>query len=547
VDWGTASANVRRAGWLRSISAPQAVFLLGVVLGMVVRRWQMLGRDMVLYVDSRDYVDGARASWLSADLWVGRRPPGMLVLFKLIGGDTGTFAIVTVSAAAVGWAALAAVVVWALGRAGGRLVPAIAGVVILTFSLSTPVTMWDRSVLSESLAIALLAVACAAVVIIAVAPTGRRAAALIAVLALWASLRDSHTAVLAIGGIGLLAVLVARHVHRRDDSGGRPVYPLLVLGVGLLVLVLLSGIGSSRGERHVVPLQHVFEVRVLPYPDRVTWFAGHGMPQADKFVGPEVVAPVESPGLPTAVQLDVEDASLRPWFEWLRADGRTTFARWVAAHPTYILTEPFRSPERGLNFEWGDRMAYAPEDLRRVPAVDRVLDLPTPVVGVVAVGVVVWVCLRRAWRPAVVAALVTAALAVPHGLFAWHSDGIETTRHLTVPALQFHLGTLVAVVAALSTEVTRSRRQIATSSDTCSGPAPPGTDGDEPVDTTVRDARPEFVLARRKDESRSRSSSVRRAAGLVERRARRQDEGKARDEAAENTRRRPPRDEPTLR
>jgi len=37
---------------------------------------------------------------------------------------------------------------------------------------------------------------------------------------------------------------------------------------------------------------------------------------------------------------------------------------------------------------------------------------------------------------------------VPHGLFAWHSDGMETARHLVVPALQLHLGVLLMAIGA---------------------------------------------------------------------------------------------------
>ncbi len=57
-------------------SVPGVVFVSGVVAGVVVRCWQVVGREMVLYVDSSDYVEGAQAPWLSAELWMGPRPPG---------------------------------------------------------------------------------------------------------------------------------------------------------------------------------------------------------------------------------------------------------------------------------------------------------------------------------------------------------------------------------------------------------------------------------------------------------------------------------------
>ena len=44
---------------------------------------------------------------------------------------------------------------------------------------------------------------------------------------------------------------------------------------------------------------------------------------------------------------------------------------------------------------------------------------------------------------------MTALLALPHGAVAWHSDGMETARHLVVPALQLHLGVLLMVIGLL--------------------------------------------------------------------------------------------------
>jgi hypothetical protein len=42
----------------------------------------------------------------------------------------------------------------------------------------------------------------------------------------------------------------------------------------------------------------------------------------------------------------------------------------------------------------------------------------------------------------VLAGVAAVALAVPHALVSWHSDGTETARHLVVPVLQLHLGAL---------------------------------------------------------------------------------------------------------
>ncbi|MGH9290086.1 MAG: hypothetical protein ACRD0V_17630 [Acidimicrobiales bacterium] len=72
--------------------------------------------------------------------------------------------------------------------------------------------------------------------------------------------------------------------------------------------------------------------------------------------------------------------------------------------------------------------------------------------GVVAVAAT-WATWRRRWgSPLLLVGAVTVALAAPHGLVSWHTDGMETARHLAVPALQLYPGALLMVLGVLSSE-----------------------------------------------------------------------------------------------
>jgi hypothetical protein len=79
---------------------------------------------------------------------------------------------------------------------------------------------------------------------------------------------------------------------------------------------------------------------------------------------------------------------------------------------------------------------------------DRCVD-PAPVGGAGVVAVAALVATRRGrWRsPLVFVGAATVVLAVPHALVSWHSDGMDTARHLMVPALQLYLGTLLMCTA----------------------------------------------------------------------------------------------------
>jgi hypothetical protein len=72
------------------------------------------------------------------------------------------------------------------------------------------------------------------------------------------------------------------------------------------------------------------------------------------------------------------------------------------------------------------------------------------VILAVAAVVAAWATRRRRWgSPLVLVGAATVALALPHGLVSWHSDGMETARHLMVPALQLYLGALLMVLGVL--------------------------------------------------------------------------------------------------
>jgi hypothetical protein len=436
---------------------PAATLLFGAaaVVGGLVRWWQVHGTTTLKWNDTADFLASSRASWWSQELWVGSRPPLVPVVLKLVDGDLRLFIAFQCVVAALCWAALVAAV-WAV--VGGRRGPYVAAGLILAFSLTVPVVMWDQSALSESLAVSLLALTVAAGLQLAARPSRGAVINLLVVTAVWLMVRDSPAVVALLGGTALVGVLAVRHGRARRRGEARPPLrtPVAALAVGALVLGLAATAASSHGQRHVYPLRNVLEVRILPYPERVRWFADHGMPQAEEFVGEGARRPFEEAGRAPVVYIADGHPDLGPWFAWLAEDGRATFARWVVTHPWYVLDEPFRTPERTFNNAGGDRSFYASAHQRRVPLVDRLLAPRTWVVAGVLLLAVGYAIGRRRVTPALVTGAVTASLAVPHGLLAWHLDGMETARHVIVPALQFHLGVLLVVIGLLPAAV-RSR------------------------------------------------------------------------------------------
>jgi hypothetical protein len=79
---------------------------------------------------------------------------------------------------------------------------------VVAFACTVPVTMWERSVLSESLAASGLALTLAATLQLARGVTVPRVVAVLAAAALWLITRDSHAAVVLIAAVAVGVGLV---------------------------------------------------------------------------------------------------------------------------------------------------------------------------------------------------------------------------------------------------------------------------------------------------------------------------------------------------
>jgi hypothetical protein len=436
------------------------VFAGSVALVAAARVWQIAGRGAVWWNDSADFLASAGTGLFSVERWAGSRTAAAPLVLSLARFEPRTYVNWQAAIAVVCWAALATSVWTVIEGKRARWLGALA---VVAFSCTVPVTMWERSVLSESLGASTLALVLAAALQLVRGVSGRRVAAVLAASALWLITRDSHASVVVVAAVALGVGLVVVEWRRgKDDTTerDRAVGALILLACWLFTLGAASWVAASHGNRYAYPLRNVFEARVLPYPDRVAWFADHGMPQAERFVGPDALAPVVGGGgqAPVTYVAD-DDPSMREWLAWVGRDGRGAFAAWVATHPGYLVTEPLRDPERTFNNARGDRDLYAPVDQREVPLVTDVLVPNRWVALAIVAAVAVWATRRRRWgSPLVLVGAATVALAAPHGLVSWHSDGMETARHLAIPALQLHLGALLMVLGAFGP---RSARDVA--------------------------------------------------------------------------------------
>lgn len=307
-----------------------------------------------------------------------------------------------------------------------RLRPAVFAVV-LAFSLTTEVVIWDTLLLSESVTFALCALLIAAWLLLVRSPRPLWAAAVLVLSLLWAFARDTNAYVLVVVAV-LAALTLVRVEHRRLK---------LVLALGCCAIFLLDYGSAQAGKRWFHPMVDIVDHRVLATPSMERYFVAHGF-------DPNSNWPVGS---------------------WIRDRSQGVYTRYLLTHPGYVLTAPFHGSQQALYSTSGNAASLIDPSVaiyndnaghRFLPLTSRLEPILFPR-GIALVCALLALTLAAAgviaryarpsfvWLPPIGILLTT----YPHLLIAWHQSGVEVDRHALEAALLLRIGGLLLAFFAL--------------------------------------------------------------------------------------------------
>ncbi|MBW4079592.1 MAG: hypothetical protein HIU84_14030 [Acidobacteria bacterium] len=396
---------------------------------------QALSVPPAIWQDSTAYAAVASSSLFRATFWAGARPPFVPLVMRMVGSGGG-FVILETAVAAIAWGLLMVAVGLHVRKGISRV---IAAVMVLGIASSNPVALWNGSVLSESLAISTLVLMVSALLWAAKGVTPTRIVLVCGSALCFATTRDSDIATVAFIALGCS---VPSFAHRRANLHQSSQWALL--SVVLLSVVLATGAGVVVSGRGATNVADVYSVRIFPFPNRVAWFAAHGMPQATAIDQLASTTPPSSSD--TAKTLFVLGTNkfvhLNQWFE---SRGESTYLLYLLTHPGYDFTAPLVRPELSFNFAHGNLYFYEARGWTNFPGSEFFWP-PLPGLIVIAALTAAMTTWRRSWRnlPWRVAVMIC-VVGVLTMYVAWHGDGQETTRHTIEGFVEVRLGLWIAL------------------------------------------------------------------------------------------------------
>ena len=392
-----------------------------------------------------------------------RRPWTVAWLFDLLDGHNHTRIIwAQVLIACACWSVLALVMA---ARCAPPARPWIAGAVVVLAS-SVQVAEWDYLLLSESLAISLLALWVAAVIRwIQPGPAHagswssavRRAAPVALVGWLWTQTREtnSFSAIVVVVMIGAV-----RFFRSRPEARRAAVAVVVACGFALGSSWMLSTHTNSLPYLDPAPpdakhrsitlanyrFMDVFGKRILFDPKAVAWFDRQGMPQ---FPGRNELRDF------SAADRDYQMYDNAEFVRWVDRHGQGAYARWLLSRPWWSIRFPFKASNELL----APQVDYYFAHIRRhLPeAIEQPIWPAQPGFVLEVIAVVLAVAVAAAWRRRryglgdsdlwpVGTALLAGSFAALIG--TWHGAWLEAARHNIVNNVSIRISLIVLAASA---------------------------------------------------------------------------------------------------
>lgn len=361
--------------------------------------------------------------------WGSVKPPFVPFIYKLLGRDIELIVIMQLVFSIFSWIFLACVLANLLKC--NYLIP-FAFIFILGLSLSDTVSMWNKSILGESLSLSILSCFVGAWLLVIEKMTIRRVVILIIVSIIFTLTRAVNGFILLmIAVIILIFISLYRRLYNK--------YYYLLISFIFIILFLISNIILNANNRWVPYFLNIVSMRILPNSEILKYFQEHGMPVSDNLMARSNKWAHEDN------YAYYKDPNLEQFRNWVYSKGKLTYFYFLLTHPAYLISEPLHDFQRMIFSTQSRLMYYAPKgfesplshNIFKYLSAWSLFHVYVFLTGVLFGLNLIYVSSKKRkvlWVP-----LIMTILVFPLIILTWHADAMEIERHALPVAVQARL------------------------------------------------------------------------------------------------------------
>lgn len=369
----------------------------------------------------------------------GFSPPLIPFIYKILGKNIETIAYIQLAFSIFSWTFLA----YSVARSFKSVwLKPIAYLLMPWLSLSHIVSIWNKTILSESFSLSIFACFIGIWILFVQEHSFKKAVMLIIASIMLVLVRNSNAYMLLLsGGILVIVSFVSQlSIQRRY---------YLAIAIIFIILFPISNAISDIKNQWTGYFLNVVSTRILPDEEIRTYFESHGMPVTEALMSRSGKWSHEDDFA------YYKDPKLEQFRNWLYLHGKSTYLRYLLTHPRYLLLKPLHDLQDML---FSSRLIYyAPKGfIQSSPGklFDAVSAWGLYPVYIFFTGILVGLNLifvfskksTTLWVP-----LIMIFLVYPLAAIIWHGDSHEIDRHVLPVVVQARLGFILLLLFVVDT------------------------------------------------------------------------------------------------
>lgn len=309
----------------------QIVFIIfGLILFVLYARLRILNSYLIRaprisFGDTADYLLIASQSLLSSKFWLADKPFLVPLFFKLLGGNPEKIFTAQLYFSIICWGVLALVCAYVIRS---YVLKYFIFALVLGFSLSQQVILWDSLLLTESLHFSLAALFYAACLLLIKHWNVVNVILVIVFAALLGFTRDANAYLLLMAALVLLFLMAFRQHALRY---------LLIAGTFIVVFLISLELSAAGGHGYAAQL-NLIGLRILPNQEYRAYYQYQGMPVTDHLLEYSGQASHWN-GLAM-----LRDPQLTAFRDWVQKHSKTTLVKFLWHFKADTLQRPLNNP-----------------------------------------------------------------------------------------------------------------------------------------------------------------------------------------------------------